>query len=287
VARRLAFHIQQNTTPKRVEAILRFAAGEGGEKVDKSALAADCGLAVSVLHKVVLPFVRQVGLLDSSYVTLTSLGEDLYHISVESSSLFAEAMHCVLYTNHTFDAGKRFSWAYAKVVDALWGSSERVLDGTTTAQLVGMVVDEAAQAFEIPVEQVAFSKKSVRGVLNWLRALDPPVAQRQGKHETFRRRYFCPIPTFLWGMDFLYRLNETPYGIRLFLTEERIEQVCKLCVLDPSGLDNVLAMAKRMYDYERGEFFDYGTTGGFGRWVLLSKAFGFGDVASSRGENAP
>ncbi|HID28453.1 MAG TPA: hypothetical protein EYP19_00425, partial [Desulfobacterales bacterium] len=198
-------------------------------------------------------------------MSLTELGEQFQHLYEQSPMLFVEAMHYLLYTSHTFDASKRFSWAYAKVVDALWESSERVLDGTTSAQLVGMIVDEAAQTFKIPVEQVAFSKKSVRGVLNWLRALDPPVAQRQGKHETFRRRYFCPVPTFLWAVDFLYRLNETPYGVRLFLTEERIEQLCKLCVLDPSGLDNVLAMAKRMYDYERGEFFDYGTTGGFGR----------------------
>lgn len=280
MARRIAFHVQQNTTPKRLEAILRFAAGDGGETFDKSALAADCGLAVSVLDKVVLPFVRKAGLLDSSHASLTPLGKKLYYISGASSSLLAEAMHNLLYTSHAFDTGKRSSWAYAKVVDALWWGGERVLHGAAKAQLVGMVVDEAAQTFKIPVEKVAFSRKSVQGILNWLRALDPPVVISERRSETFHRRYFCPVPTYLWAMDFLYRLNETPYGVRLFLTEERIEQVCKLCVLDPSGLDNVLAMAKRTYDYERGGFFDYGTTGGFGRWALLSKAFGFEDVAS-------
>lgn len=279
MARRIAFHVQQNTTPERVKAILRFAVGSG-EAFDKPALAADCGLAVSVLDKVILPFVRQIGLLGSSQASLTPLGEELYYISRKSSSLFAEAMHHLLYTSYIFDAGKRFSWAYAKVVDALWGSRHRVLDGSATAQLVGMVVEEAVRAFEVPVERVAFSRKSVHGVLNWLSALDPPVAQREGKHETFRRRYFCPVPASLWAMDLLYRLSETPYGVRLFLTEERIEQVCKLCVLEPSGLENVLALAKRTYDYERGSFFDYGTTGGFGRWVLLAKAFGFGDASS-------
>lgn len=280
MARRIAFHVQQNTTPKRLKAILRFAVGDSGETADKSALAAECGLAVNVLDKAVLPFVRQAGLLGSSGVSLTPLGEELYHISKESTSLFAEAMHHLLYTSHTFDTGKRSSWAYAKVVDALWWAGERVLDGAAKAQLVGMVVDEAAQTFEIPVEKVAFSKQSVQGVQNWLRALDPPVVTSEGRGAKFQRRYFCPVPTFLWAMDFLYRLNDTPYGVRLFLTEERIEQVCKLCVMDPSGLDNVLALAKRTYDYERGDFFDYGTTGGFGRWVLLSKTFGLEDVVS-------
>lgn len=62
-----------------------------------------------------------------------------------------------------------------------------------------------------------------------------------------------------------------PYGVRMFLTPERIEQLCKLCVLDPSGLDNVLMMTKRTSDYDRGGIFDYGTEGGFGRWLLLAR----------------
>jgi len=59
--------------------------------------------------------------------------------------------------------------------------------------------------------------------------------------------------------------------VRMFLTPERIEWLSKLCVLDPSGLDNVLMMAKRVSDYDRGGVFDYGTEGGFGRWILLAR----------------
>jgi len=280
VVKQITFHVQQNTTPERLKRILRFVAGDERAAANKSALAIECGLAVSVLDKVVFPFVRQTGLLDSLHGSLTPLGQEVHRVSEDSPSLFAEAIHYILYTSYSFDASKRFSWAYAKMVDTLWRSGERVLDGTVTAQLVGMIVDEATQTFEVPVEKVAFSRKSVQGVLNWLRALDPPGIQHEGNHEVFRRRYFCPIPAFLWAVDFLYRLNETPYGVRLFLSEERVEQICKLCVLDPTGLDNVLALSKRIYDYERGSFFDYGTTGGFGRWVLLAKPFSLGDAVS-------
>lgn len=270
-------HIHHNATPDRLRAILECANRDTPPTLVE--LSQELRLASGTVQHI-LPLIRHVGLLNTSGLSLTELGEQFQHLDEQSPILFVEAMHYLLYTSHTFDTGKRFSWAYARVVDALWESSERLLDGTATAQLVGMVVDEAARIFGIPVEEVAFSRKSVRGVLNWLRELDPPVVTSEGRSVTFSRRYFCPVPTFLWAMDFIYRLNETPYGVRLFLTEERIEQVCKLCVLDPSGLDNVLAMAKRTYNYERGEFFDYGTTGGFGRWVLLSKPFGFGDVAS-------
>lgn len=246
--------------------------------VDITRVAPECDLAVNVLEKVVLPFIRQSGLLDTNGLSLTNLGEQFHQLSKHSLTLFSEAMHHLLYTLHQFDARKRFSWAYARVVDVLWVSGERRLDGEAMAQLVGIVVEEAARTFDVPIDQIAFSRDSVRGVLNWLRALEPSVVTSEGKGDTFRRRYYCPAPAFIWAVDFLYRVGgrhadttPTSHGVRMFLTPERIEQLCKLCVLDPSGLDNVLMMTKQTSDYERGGIFDYGTEGGFGRWILLSR----------------
>jgi len=146
-----------------------------------------------------------------------------------------------------------------------------MLNGQTMAELVGMVVDEALQKFDVPVEKIAFSHNSVRGVLNWLRALEPPVMEHNDKSNRFRRRHFCHPAVFLWAVDFIYCAHGTAHGVRVFLTPERVEQLCKLCVLDPSGLENVLMMTKRTSDYERGGIFDYGTEGGFGRWILLTR----------------
>ncbi len=140
-------------------------------------------------------------------------------------------------------------------------------------QLISSIVEEASQTFNIPVEQIAFSGHSVRGALNWLRALDPPVVTRGRKNDSFKCRHYCPPQAFLWAVDFLYRTQDISYGVRMFLTPERIEQLCKLCILNPSGLDNVLMMAKRTSDYDRQGIFDYGTEGGFGRWILLAYPF--------------
>jgi hypothetical protein len=270
VAKRLSFHIQQNLTPERLQAILSHADTASDSGTDLSPLSAECALSVNVLERVVLPFVRQTGLINATGLSLTDLGTQFYQLAQSSPTLFPEAMHHLLYTTHHFASDKRFSWAYAKVVDDLWTSGERTLNGQAMAQLVGMVVDEAAQTFGVSVDQIAFSRDSVRGVLNWLGALEPPVVTDEGKSDLFRRRYFCPVPTFLWAVDFLYRASNTASSVRMFLTPERIEWLSKLCVLDPSGLDNVLMMAKRTSDYERGGVFDYGTEGGFGRWLLLA-----------------
>ena len=263
----LPFHIQQNTSPEVLRAILaRCYDG----RVTISDLAQELAMCLGTVQHIV-PFVRQSGLLNSTGLSLTDLGAQFYHFSQQSPDMLAEAMHHLLYTAHTFDPTKRFSWAYARVVDALWARGDCILDRQTTAELVGMVVEEASQKFGVPVEKIAFSHNSVRGVLNWLRALEPSVIEREDKSNRFRRRHFCSPSVFLWAVDFIYRAHCTAHGVRMFLTPERIEQLCKLCVLDPSGLENVLMMVKRTSDYDRGGVFDYGTEGGFGRWILLTR----------------
>jgi len=268
MAERRSFHIQQNLTPERLWTILG-AASDG--TMDTASLATECGLGVGVLEKVVLPFVRRLGFITPTALSLTKAGEEFYRFGGRSPTLLAEAVHHLLYTSHAFDESKRFSWAYARVVDALWTSAEQPLNITATSQLVGMVAQEAVQAFGIPMENIAFSTASMRGILNWLRALEPQVIASENRRITFKRRYFCDPRVFLWAVDFLYHVGGISHGIRLFLAPERAEQICRLCLLDLSGLENVLMMSKRRSDYDRGGIFDYGTEGGFGRWLLLTK----------------
>ena len=260
------FSLRHHLTPSRLHALLYAAAHRPGN-INVAAL--ESQLSVGVLKKVVLPFVRRLGLLDGWW--LTEVGEQFYQLGQQAPHMLAEAVHHLLYTGHHFDPAKRFSWAYARVVDALWTSGERLLDGFGKALLVGMVVESAARAFDVPVAHIAFDCHSVRSVLNWLRGLDPPTVTKEGKRDLFRRRYFCPVPAFLWAVDFLYRKDRIAYGVRMFLTPERMEALCRVCVLDPSGLENVLMMARRTSDFDRGGIFDYGTEGGFGRWILLAR----------------
>ena len=266
-AKALPFHIQQNTSPDVLRAILARCVDR---YITPRDLAQELGLSVGTVQHIIA-FLRQMGFLEQNKVVLTDIGIAFQRLDQKSQNLLPEAVHCLLYTGHTFDATKRFSWAYARVVDALWTKGDCMLNGQTMAELVGMVVDEALQEFDVPVEKIAFSHNSVRGVLNWLRALEPSVVESESKSNRFRRRHFCPPPVFLWAVDFIYRAHCTAHGVRVFLTPERVEQLCKLCVLDPSGLENVLMMTKRTSDYERGGIFDYGTEGGFGRWILLTR----------------
>jgi hypothetical protein len=260
------FHVEHNARPEIVQVILNCA-----QSGDKERLLLETDKSPSTVQRM-LPMIRRLGLLcEGKAFAITELGERMVTLSYHFPALLPEAMHCLLYTTHVFDPAKRFSWAYARVVDALWESDAYVLDGQATARLVGMVVDAASRAFDVPIEKIAFSRDSIRGVLNWLGALEPAVVEREGRIDRFRRRHYCPPPMFLWAVDFLYRAHCTAHGVRMFLTPERIDRLCKLCVLDASGIENVLMMTKRTSDYDRGGVFDYGTEGGFGRWVLLTR----------------
>lgn len=267
------FHIEHNTSPEIALAILYTA-----QSNTPGRLVAEINKSPRTIERMI-PMIRRLGLLQEGHLLpITELGAQLVSLAQVSFTLFSEAMHQLLYTSYYSDADKRFSWAYAQVVDALWASGERIIDQATVAYLVGMIVERATQTYNVPSERIAFSHKSVLGIRHWLRALDPPVLSNSGKRETFKRRFYCSAIVLLWAVDALYRITQTPYGVRMFLTPERVEQLCRICVLDPSGLDNVLMLAKRTSDYERGGLFDYGTAGGFGRWLLLAKPFSIGSL---------
>jgi len=254
------FHIQHNTTPMVLKVVLNSAFQQ---PVNIDDLVYELNQKRDTISHI-LPFVRQMGLIDKNN-RISELGRRFHTLD---EKLLPEAVHNLLYTSHFFDEEKHFSWAYSKIVDTLWKSEEKIIN---RSDLVGMIVEEASHVYKVSRDSIPFSQNSIGGAMNWIGALDPPVMRKEGNNEVFCRRYFCSVTTFFWAVDFIYRLTDTPYGTRLFLTDERIEQICRLCLLDPSGLDNVIMLSKRISDYERGGVFDHGTKGGFGRWLLLSK----------------
>jgi len=268
------FHIQQNLTVERLRKVL---VSLSDTNVDVCCISNACGLAPTVVERVLLPFVRQLGFLESANLHLSELGSKMRDINESHPHLLPEAVHHILFTSHVVDKSKRFSWAYARVVDLLWERGTVTLDRSTISQLVGQVVQDAADTFSVPMEKIAFSVDSMRGVLNWLKALEPAVTEDGSRFAVFKRRYYCPVAPFLWAVDFLYRCTQTPHGVRLRLAPERADQLCKLCILDPSGLNNVLTMAKKTSDFERGGVFDTGTEGGVGCWILLARPFPVGE----------
>ena len=223
-----------------------------------------------------LTFMRQLGLVEpktpkgsASVWSLTELGKRLRHLALEAPGLFPEAMHLLLYGAHLSDQTKRFSWAYAYVVRELWTRGETVLNMQSICGLILDIVHDAHLHFGVPFEKIAIGRSGIRGILNWLRELDPPVLLNSDKSLRFKRRFYCHPFSFLWAVDLLYKKEAFPTGVRMLLTPERAEELCKTCLLDPSVLEDILKLAKRASDYAKGGMFDYGFEGGRGMWIFL------------------
>ncbi|MFB2880687.1 hypothetical protein [Floridanema aerugineum] len=243
------------------------------QSTDIEQLAVLCQLGATVLQKNVFPFLRNLSLLDKKNPSgLTSLGKVAADIQQSNPSLLGDFLHLVIYQSHFFDKDKRFSWAYATVVQQLWLRKEVVLSPAEKKSIVGEVIEKAAMNFELSTSEIAFSDSSIVGVLNWLRSLSPCVIKSEGKSEYFSRRYFCAAPIFIKAVDALYNQRQRTFGAKIFLREDIKDAICQMLLLDPSGLDGTLDNAKCTYDYDQGGFFDWGYEGGYGQWIMLTKS---------------
>ncbi|MBD2413806.1 hypothetical protein FACHB389_19875 [Nostoc calcicola FACHB-389] len=270
MTKRPTLHLQQNTTLERVAIILE---NFSIQKTDIDQLAVLCQLGASVLQKNVFPFLRNLSILDKKNPSgLTQLGKVAADIQQSNPELLGDFLHLVIYQQHLFDPDKRFSWAYATVVQQLWLRKEVVLLSSERKSIVTELIEKAAVKYELPTTEIAFSDSSIAGVLNWLRSLSPCVIKSEGKSEYFSRRHFCPAPIFLYAVDIIYNQNQRTYGSKILLREDIKNSICQILLLDPSGLDGTLDNAKCTYDYDQGGLFDWGYEGGYGQWIMLNKS---------------
>lgn len=268
--KKLTLHLQQNTTLARVAGIVDCL---NGQQTDIEAIADICNLKASVLQKNVFPFLRNLAILDKKNPPgLTELGKVAANIQESNPALLGDFLHWIIYKLHLEEPEKRFSWAYATVVQKLWARKEVVLSTTEKKSLVAEAIEAAEQQYQLPGSEIAFSDSSVTGILNWLRSLSPSVINTEGKSETFSRRYFCAAPILVKAVETLYQQRQRTYGVKIFLREETQDALCQMLVLHPSGLDGTLDNAKRTYDYDQGGFFDWGYEGGYGQWVMLAES---------------
>ncbi len=261
--KQLPFHIQHNTTPT----IVSLAVMKGDiNRVALEEMSSVIGVKFSSLQKRIVPFMRQLGILDGW--RLSEFGERLRVLGQSYPDLLAEALHVHLYTLHWRQPDTYFSFAYATICDWLWERGTWVLDGRGKAELVGVVVNAAAERYDVDASQIAFSLNSVHGAINWLKALNPSVITKDQKSGRFSLREACPVQTLLWGIDALYHHPQwrRDYWVRIILDDRRLTQLCKICLVDLDGLEKMLEFAVRTCSRLK-----VGTEGGFGRWLVLTE----------------
>jgi hypothetical protein len=270
-----SFHIQHNTDIRAVQAALSLATP--ASPLDLYDFAERIGFSDSVAAKLVLPFLRQIGLLGKGG-DLAPFGHRMAGLWDERPEMLGEAVHARLYALHLARPEAHFSFAYATLCDWLTDRGEFVMDGDGQAELVGVVVRKSAEMLGFDPAGIAFSKSSIQGAMHWLEVTDPP-ALADGM---FRRRHAAPALAVLWAVDTLYRARRISFGTRLSLDEENESHLVRMLLIDPEDLASVLTATARTEGSSKVNdvrWLTLGTEGGFGRWLLMSSTCPVGALA--------
>lgn len=212
---------------------------------------------------------RQLALLNGN--DLSPLGETVFSLCEAKPDLWGDLSHFCHYTlwqpQNSSENG--FAWTYRTFVNHIWQQNNVQINVDSLEPVVSKLINdiESEPCFDLEETQkavVSLSWRSLKGVLNWLAGVIPPVIE----FEQFIRRYFCPPELAILSIGWVAQQTEGELGIDLLLTPERREMICKICLIDPSALDRVLDWTLPLYP----EVVVAGTSAGvYGRFLRFLK----------------
>lgn len=266
---RLTFHVPSEGAPDKVLPLLKAIEEESAifsSVKDLQAFSKEHGLGDRVEIQVLA---SAVGLLTRNEQEEMYLSDQARSIINLKTNVQAEIIHYLLYTHWQPGQPERnsFLWSYREVVNSYW--DRKTLDVVETANLIAEEINNRTQMVFAEVEgynigEVSFSPKSIRGVRKWLEVLIPPVIE----NNIFSRRSFCPPELTLLAIGWVAQTTDGEIGIDFLVTPPRREAICRLCLLEPNSLDNVLDWMLPNYP----EIVQPGTSAGvYGRYVRFLK----------------
>jgi hypothetical protein len=135
-----------------------------------------------------------------------------------------------------------------------------------SAQLADAARDSFSEDSELgTIKGVSVSTKSINSMLEWLRELKPSCMSESMGTLTFRRRPFCPPELMLLATGFLYEVKQAAYSSIIVLTEENIDSLCRICLLEREAFNEVLGWSVRQFSFLESE----ANGGGWGRYLVL------------------
>ena len=152
----------------------------------------------------------------------TSLAVDLLHWTI----------HSTWWRSPEFVRG--WSWLYQEACDTMWEDSPKEV---IPKKLLSDMSERANSQFQSGASPT-FSIQSIRTVMRWLSALEPPFLTK--KEETNRgspwlshRRESCSPELLFLALQIQYRVKDLPFGTSLLMDDDLVETVCKTCLLAP------------------------------------------------------
>jgi hypothetical protein len=276
MATKLAIHIPQEASPENVTALIAALAESGNvfpSVDDLMAYAEDLGIG----SRGEIQFTAQnMGLIEKTAngLQLSHAGRAFAQIK---ESARGDVLHYLIYSGWQSQSPNEFlpSWAYRYSCDKYWQLGTVDLSEAYLEQQVTEIVNYAESFFaELGLndfEEISFSKKSLRGAKKWLTALTPPVIN----DTTFERRAFCPPELMLLAIGYVMRDEPEAVDVDILLSHTRREEICRVCLLDPTAFDQTLDWMIPFYPKVIASTEDAGF---YGRYIRLTKRPSLGDI---------
>lgn len=259
------FHIRF-VQPQQVEELLYILAEATSSLSDQEVMAKaqdwNCGLAYQKNPVEQFSILRLLTLIQGESRDLSEKGRQLVQILAHNPNLSAEIFHLLFYTSWNTDlpTEKCSSWSYRCLCNILWN---RMSTPIVSEALASQLNDEIEASFSDAAPSVG--PDTVRATSAWLRRLNPPCLESNGK-PTFERRSFCSPELLLLATDFIYRESKISYASNVLLTDDRRNDICRLCLLKEESFDMILELSLSQFD-----FFRRGIGGGWGVYLNLER----------------
>ncbi|XRP97298.1 hypothetical protein ACO3UB_01915 [Methanocaldococcus sp. 16A] len=242
-----SFHIQHNAKPEIIRKFLEY-----GNNLKKSEL------------KKIFPEIKS-SIIDDNYTIMNKLinvkdNNEIENILKMDDEMFNNYLHYKLYTSTS-----PIGWSYRCVINILW---EEYMGKKINHNDIEQKVKE--RAFDEGFGSISFSSNSVRGAINFIKSLYPsPIDE----NNVFNLRDYCQLHLLLWGIDYLYKKQwGEEYGSLMLLDENKIEELCKFCLIEDKALDNLLKDLDFIYDFVEISIKM------FGKYVRLKRTWTFEDI---------
>ncbi len=202
---------------------------------------------------------------------LSRLGNQFIDLYSTNSSLFYDLMHFLFYSTYqrSGDIQKVQFWLYSRVCDTLWQEAPSITNGSL---LTNHLQVESHAAF--PEYTPSFSDRAVHGIFPWLQALTPPFLSKRNTIQRYStRRQYCTPQLFHLATDLIYTTKEgLQYGTSLSVTEQLIEDICKVCLLDTTSfweMADLTILSVNGFEIRRGQWGTSISLEGPPTWITL------------------
>ena len=175
-------------------------------------------------------------------VDLTSSGKALSLLASVRPSLAYEFLHLLHFSlwNREAPESNRFSWTYRTLCEEILRAGAFNYDRRKIAQFL---IERAYGEFGLD-ESVSLSPGTVRGAMQWLSKLNPPVFEDNRVH----LRVICPPETLIMAVQHYYREHNLQVGDHVEISEEGRASICEACLLEPAHFGSMAREAALAYD---------------------------------------